>query len=294
MVGVFRIGQDVRRIVRSAFHQRPADETPRPGCDPESFAVFDPVRRKIVVGRRVEARSSCACTMPYRACKAAPRTLSACRAPSADRRRAADHLEHVGGRGLLLQRFGQVARALPEPHQTAAHSRSRSPPGRQSSTTSSICFSVNGATVLRHRLKTPIGSPSRSNGTPSRCAKPALLLLLGAVFRVGQHVRDLNGLLLEQRPADRAAAPRLERYCLAVFHPVDGKIVVGCVVEMSVSPCRATVAISASQSRAADSVSVSSTVCRSKVERLMTLSTSAVAVCCCRDSRDRRFACAAR
>ena len=31
------------------------------------------------------------------------------------------------------------------------------------------------------------------------------------------------------------------------------------------------------------SISVSSTACRSKVERLMTLSTSAVAVCCCRD-----------
>ena len=33
---------------------------------------------------------------------------------------------------------------------------------------------------------------------------------------------------------------------------------------------------------AADSTSVSSTVCRSNVERLMTLSTSAVAVCCCK------------
>ena len=31
------------------------------------------------------------------------------------------------------------------------------------------------------------------------------------------------------------------------------------------------------------STSVSSTVCRSKVERLITLSMSAVAVCCCRD-----------
>src|SRR5436190_15794001 len=44
-------------------------------------------------------------------------------------------------------------------------------------------------------------------------------------------------------------------------------------------------AMSASQSCAADCVSVSSTVCKSKVERLMTLSTSAVAVCCCKDSR---------
>ena len=43
--------------------------------------------------------------------------------------------------------------------------------------------------------------------------------------------------------------------------------------------------MSASQSRAADSTSVSSTVCRSKVERLMALSTSAVAVCCSHDSR---------
>src|SRR5262249_50353006 len=42
---------------------------------------------------------------------------------------------------------------------------------------------------------------------------------------------------------------------------------------------------SARQRRAADSVSVSSTACRSKVERLMTFSMSAVTVCCCRDSR---------
>src|SRR5262249_13477637 len=34
-----------------------------------------------------------------------------------------------------------------------------------------------------------------------------------------------------------------------------------------------------------DSTSVSRTACRSNVERLITLSTSAVAVCCCSDSR---------
>jgi hypothetical protein len=44
--------------------------------------------------------------------------------------------------------------------------------------------------------------------------------------------------------------------------------------------CRVMVAISASQSRAADAVSVSRMLCRSKVDRLITLSTSAVAVCC--------------
>ena len=43
--------------------------------------------------------------------------------------------------------------------------------------------------------------------------------------------------------------------------------------------------MSASHSRTADSTSVLSTDLRSKVERLMILSTSAVAVCCCSDSR---------
>src|SRR5262249_4895757 len=47
---------------------------------------------------------------------------------------------------------------------------------------------------------------------------------------------------------------------------------------------RVMLALSASQSRAADSTRVCSTVCKSNVERLMTLSTSAVAVCCWSDS----------
>src|SRR6516165_2176486 len=43
--------------------------------------------------------------------------------------------------------------------------------------------------------------------------------------------------------------------------------------------------MSASQTCVADSTNVLSTVFRSNVDRLMTFSTSAVAVCCCRDSR---------
>jgi hypothetical protein len=48
-------------------------------------------------------------------------------------------------------------------------------------------------------------------------------------------------------------------------------------------------ALFASQSRDADSTSVSSTVCRSKVERLITLSTSAVAACRSNDSFSSRL-----
>jgi hypothetical protein len=49
--------------------------------------------------------------------------------------------------------------------------------------------------------------------------------------------------------------------------------------------CLAIPAISASHSRAADSTRVSSTDCRSNVDRLMTFRTSAVAVFCWSDSR---------
>ena len=48
--------------------------------------------------------------------------------------------------------------------------------------------------------------------------------------------------------------------------------------------CRVMVRLIGVANRAADSTSVSSTDLRSKAERLMTLSTSAVAVCCCSDS----------
>src|SRR5215469_14956818 len=46
--------------------------------------------------------------------------------------------------------------------------------------------------------------------------------------------------------------------------------------------------LSAAQSRAADSTSVLSTVCRSNLDRLMSLSTSAVALCCSSKSSSSR------
>ena len=73
--------------------------------------------------------------------------------------RARDDAQHLGGRRLLLQRLGELARALLLGSRTAARSRSRSPPGRRRWSTSSICLSVNGATVLRIRTMTPIGAP---------------------------------------------------------------------------------------------------------------------------------------
>ena len=60
-------------------------------------------------------------------------------------RRAADDLQHVGGRGLLLQRLGRDRASAPAPRRTAARSRSRSRPGRRRSARARSGVRVNGA-----------------------------------------------------------------------------------------------------------------------------------------------------
>ena len=66
-----------------------------------------------------------------------------------------------------------------------------------------------------------------------------------------------------------------------------------CARSRKTSPSRRQIeAVVASQSSTAEAISVSNTACRSNAERLMTFSTSAVAVCCCSASvRSRVRAC---
>ena len=74
--------------------------------------------------------------------------------------------------------------------------------------TSSICLSVNGRTSERSTTMTPIGVPSRSSGTPSIVRQsPRLVDFAPVVFRIGQHVGDVNRLTLERDPADAAFSP---------------------------------------------------------------------------------------
>jgi hypothetical protein len=73
--------------------------------------------------------------------------------------RAADDLEHVGGRGLLLQRFAQfVEQRVFSMAMTACLAKL---------TTSSICFSLKGRTSWRNIPMTPISVSSLSIGTKS-------------------------------------------------------------------------------------------------------------------------------
>jgi hypothetical protein len=70
--------------------------------------------------------------------------------------------------------------------------------------TSSICLSVNGCTVERFSAITPIGTPSRSSGTPSITATNEVLSFAGLRAR-------------RERPHSRAAE---QRYEVAPFHSI--------------------------------------------------------------------------
>ena len=64
--------------------------------------------------------------------------------------------------------------------------------------TSLICFSVNGRTSARYRLKMPTGIPSRRSGTPRMVRKlPSLAVSQENEFRIGKDIRNLNGFALE-------------------------------------------------------------------------------------------------
>jgi len=118
------------------------------------------------------------------------------------------------------------------------------------------------------------------------CEPPTFLCFEPREFRIGQNVRDVNGSAFQNgSPGNRPAVELIHRKSLPVLAISRWKPE-NAITSKRSSLTRDMFALSARQSRAADSTSVSSTACRSKVERLMTLSTSAVAVCCCSDSRN--------
>ena len=104
------------------------------------------------------------------------------------------------------------------------------------------------------------------------------------LFRISENIGDVNYLAFHQRsphsrtPVDTGRVRGQE--CFVFARVPEHRLI---AIDRTLG--RANAAISASHKCAADSTSVLRTLLRSKVERLMTLSTSAVAVCCCRDSR---------
>ena len=172
------------------------------------------------------------------------------------------------------------SRCAPAPRRTAARSRSLSPPGRRTSRPVRSASRLKAAPRCVH-VRTP--SLPRA-ATARRAACGCATLALGpAAFRIGQDVRKWT-----VRPSI-SARPKTVRDLVVTGSARDSRAVRATSrrsrqrVGFALAPTDHAVIRFAQ--RAADSTSVSSTACRSNVERLMTLSTSAVAVCCCSDSR---------
>ena len=149
--------------------------------------------------------------------------------------------------------------------------------------TSSICLSVNGRTSLRN-IDAPIGTPSRSSGIPSPVRKPNLGWLPASRFWIRQQIVQMDYFALKQCSSNDALSSRRMRNALEELFEAGAGIwrqwhnstrrrfnarYVAIVPRRCSSLIRRAYRGQYSQ----------------MVERLITLSTSAVAVCCCRDSR---------
>ena len=115
-------------------------------------------------------------------------------------RRGVDHLQHLGGRGLLFQRLallGQQPRVLDRDHRLIGEGADQFdlPVGER-------------LDPLARQTMTPIGSPSRNNGTPSdvrcypRTRRPADIAWTASVQR-----RDLRPGGLRRPPGRRPWIP---------------------------------------------------------------------------------------
>jgi hypothetical protein len=199
--------------------------------------------------------------------------------------RPANHLEHIGCRRLLVERFAQLAAArlhlIEQPHVLDGDHRLVGESFEQLD----LPVGEQPGFPARHEDR-PDDPPLAKHRHPEAApvpARPCRLLLL--VARIGEHVRDMH----DRTSPDRArrnglvAAPHRKR-ALHRLHAA------------SATPWRKTKWISspstlettltsASQSFSARSPMILNTGCTSVGDRLITLSTSLVAVCCSNDSR---------
>ena len=165
-IAVFGIGQDVGDVDGAP------SSSARPVTDPGRRLRWDVPRRsrhefgRIAVASPHDRRCRPSCrerSRLVRARKAAPpirRSVSQhCLQIEG---RAADDLQHVGRRGLLLQRLAQLARAACT-SSNSRRSRWRSPPGRRRSGRARSAFGERPDFRADH-AETPISSSSRTSG----------------------------------------------------------------------------------------------------------------------------------
>ncbi len=149
--------------------------------------------------------------------------------------------------------------------------------------TSSICLSVKGCTLERVSVMTPTGVPSLRSGTPSMVRYPSSFET-SRVYSSSSPMSWMWTVLRSSkvRPTHDPRSGSIERFCRYSLLPLVAWYIAATRYPGPLGSQMFT--MSASHRRAADSTSVSSTGWISKVERLMTLRTSEVAVCCSSDA----------
>ncbi len=180
------IGFSLRYSIRSALRVLGGGQVIAAAVEPQDIGLLGLAQALRCLGNRVEHRLDV-------------------------RGRAGDDVEHIAGRGLILERFGQLPACAPAPRRTGARSRSRSPPGRRRSSTSSICWSVNGRTVERVRHDHPDRSRLRAAAARRAWCGSARLSAprIHCVFGIGEHVGDVDRLgPRKTRPPDQRPASR--------------------------------------------------------------------------------------
>jgi hypothetical protein len=149
---------------------------------------------------------------------------------------------------------------------------------------SSICESVKGRATILWTEITPMTAASRSMGTARSVMDVRTHLTpCPGVVGVSEGIRDMHDPVLENCPPCRGPSIQSDGVPLRELNDFWGDPATGhYLVILRILAVHLTRVGAASLT--ALSISVSSTGWRSKVERLITLSTSAVAVCCSRAS----------
>ena len=145
--------------------------------------------------------------------------------------RPTDGLQDVCGRGLLPKRFLQIfcarldlikqTRILNRYHRLVSKGRHQ--------LDLLLREGLNGLAAEKQRAHRLI--PSYQGNTKEGAESSSLLHIEIAIFRVVQHIGDLNGLHCEQRPSDHTASARLQPVHVNDPDPIDREIVVRRVVE---------------------------------------------------------------
>ena len=128
-------------------------------------------------------------------------------------RRAADDLQHLRGRRLLLQRLGQIARArlhlVEQPHVLDRDHRLVGE-GRDQL---DLLVGERLHVTRGAGANTPIGVPSRSSGTPSIVRKPPSRAAMRRSYSGSAcDIRNVNGFAFSTVSADERASIRPDRF----------------------------------------------------------------------------------